>query len=151
MNYSIVCGRIHAYQRGDSNAFRYSVSYSPIVLGVPASTDSAYVSGLSLTHGLVGQRKHVWTFAGARDEATTYRINNNNNTLPSWSPVSTLHSPGPMKFPLMLVTVTSVTLVLILITTITFSTWTTLSGMVRAVVDLAPAAVLIVLHGFVSI
>ena len=30
-------------------------------------------------------------------------------------PVLTLHSPGPMKFPLMLVTVTSVTLVLILL------------------------------------
>ena len=29
------------------------------------------MSGLSLTHGLVGQRKHVWTFAGAYDETRT--------------------------------------------------------------------------------
>ena len=77
MNYSMVCGRIYAYQRGDSYAFRYSVSYSPIVLGVNASIDSSYVSGLSLTHGLVGQRKHVWTFAGAWDEISRdYNINN---------------------------------------------------------------------------
>ena len=57
-------------------------------------------------------------------------------------PVLTLHSPGPMKFPLMLVTVTSVTLVLILIGIFitTRSSWTTLSGKVRAVVGLAPAA-----------
>ena len=67
-------------------------------------------------------------------------------------PVLTLHSPGPMKFPLMLVTVTSVTLVLIYLKVVitTRSSWTTLSGKVRAVVGLAPAAVLIVLHGFVS-
>ena len=74
MNYSIVSGRIYAYQRGFSYAFRYSVDSNP-----NASIDSSYVSGLSLTHGLVGQRKHVWTFAGAWDETFTY--NNNNNTL----------------------------------------------------------------------
>ena len=71
MNYSIVCGRIYAYQRGWSGAFVYSVYYSPILLGVNASIDSSYVSGLSLTHGLVGQRKHVWTFAGAYDETSS--------------------------------------------------------------------------------
>ena len=80
-NYSIVCGRIHAYQRGASTAFGYSVIYSPIKLGVKASINSSYVSGLSLTHGLVGQRKHVWTFAGAYDETST----GNNNTLLSSS------------------------------------------------------------------
>ena len=67
MNYSIVCGRIHAYQRGRSYAFYYSLT-----LGVNGGIDSPYVSGLSLTHGLVGQRKHVWTFAGALDETTRY-------------------------------------------------------------------------------
>ena len=90
MNYSIVCGRIYAYQRGRSYAFSYSV-YSPIERGVNASIDSPYVSGLSLTHGLVGQRKHVWTFAGAYDETRTdyYALNEitrefdyyNNNTV----------------------------------------------------------------------
>ena len=95
MNYSIVCGRIHAYQRGVSAAFEYSVYISPILLGVNASIDSPYVAGLSLTHGLVGQRKHVWTFAGASDETSTgyvalNEINgeyyvNNNTVLPQWS------------------------------------------------------------------
>ena len=49
--------------------------------------------------------------------------------LPPPVPVLTLHSPGPMKFPLMLVTVTSVTLVLILLLGLVISTrssWTTL-------------------------
>ena len=78
MNYSMVCGRIYAYQRGESYAFSYSVDYRP-----NASIDSPYVSGLSLTHGLVGQRKHVWTFAVAVDETT--RRNNNNTLLPSYS------------------------------------------------------------------
>ena len=72
MSYSIVCGRIYAYQRGYSYAFQYSVYYSPRALDVPASIDSPYVSGLSLTHGLFGQRKRVWTFAGARDEKNRF-------------------------------------------------------------------------------
>ena len=73
MNYSVVCGRIYAYQRGYSWAFYYSVDYRP-----NTSIDSPYVSGLSLTHGLVGQRKHVWTFACAYDETSRHY---NNNTL----------------------------------------------------------------------
>ena len=81
MNYSMICGRIYAYQRVQSWAFTYSVDYGPIFLGVNTSIDSPYVSGLSLTHGLVGQRKHVWTFAGAFDE--TSRDYNNNTLLPS--------------------------------------------------------------------
>ena len=95
MKYSIVCGRILAYQRGDSYAFDYSVDWIHIVLGVNASIDSSYVDGLSLTHGLVGQRKHVWTFAGAWDETRTgyYTFNkitgfkyvNNNTVLTSYS------------------------------------------------------------------
>ena len=76
MNYSIVCGRIYAYQRGVSYAFRYSAYYSHRYLGVNVSIDSSYVSGLSLTHGLVEQRKHVWTFAGAEDETTRDYFNN---------------------------------------------------------------------------
>ena len=73
MNYSIVCGRIYyGYQTGESWAFGYSLIWSPIALGVNTTIDSSYVSGLSLTHGSVGQRKHVWTFAVAFDETTRY-------------------------------------------------------------------------------
>ena len=76
MNYSMICGRIYAYQRGGSAAFKYSAYYSHTYLDVNASIDSPYVSGLSLTHGLGGQRKHVWTFAGAEDETATHYNNN---------------------------------------------------------------------------
>ena len=76
MNYSMICGRIYAYQKSRSYAFYYTFFYSPIIESVNASIDSPYVSGLSLTHGLVGQRKHVWTFAGASDETTTDYYNN---------------------------------------------------------------------------
>ena len=70
MNYSMICGRIYAYQKGWSGAFTYSVQSSQ---GVNESIDSPYVAGLSLTHGEVGQRKHVWTFAGAWDEKSIYK------------------------------------------------------------------------------
>ena len=90
MNYSIACGRIYAYQIGRSYAFRYSVYWSPIELGVNASIDGPYVSGLSLTHGLVEQRKHVWTFAGAYDETIRY-----SDSCPCIDPALT----WPYKFP----------------------------------------------------
>ena len=51
MNYSIVCGRIYSYQRSDSYAFYYSVVWSPIELGVPASIDSSYV--WTVTHSWI--------------------------------------------------------------------------------------------------
>ena len=96
MNYSMICGRIYAYQRGKSWAFVYSVAQSPIIRGVNATIDSPYVSGLSLTHGLDGQRKHVWTFAGAYDETRTgyyaldettevYNFRSNNTQVPAFS------------------------------------------------------------------
>ena len=32
------------------------------------TTEAAYVSGLSVTHGPAGSRQHIWTFAAALDE-----------------------------------------------------------------------------------
>ena len=75
MNYSMICGRIYAYQRGFSRAFSHSVYWSTIEHGGNVSIDSSYVSGLSLTRGLVGQRKHVWTFA-ATDKISRINIKN---------------------------------------------------------------------------
>ena len=57
--YSSVCGRILAYQRGEANAFQH-YSFNTI--------EEAYISGVSLTHGPVGSRQHIWSFAGARYE-----------------------------------------------------------------------------------
>ena len=60
MNYSRVCGRIIAYQQGYSGAFD-SLTYG-------SSIDYDYVAGVSLTHGNVGSRQHIWTFAAAAGE-----------------------------------------------------------------------------------
>ena len=106
MNYSIVCGRIYAYQRGLSAAFFNSVHDSPTQLGVNATIDSPYVSGLSLTHGLIGQRKHVWTFAGAVDEThrgyyttTNNYVNNNTIISPFSCPCTNPTLTWPYKVP----------------------------------------------------
>ena len=61
VEYSHVYGRIIGYQDKVSCAFFYNTR----------SIDSAYVFGVSLTHGH-SPRKHIWTFAGASDETTIH-------------------------------------------------------------------------------
>ncbi len=56
VQYSRVCGRVRGYQHTSPDAF---YSQQPI--------DSAYVDGISITHGQ-SPRKHIWTFAAAADE-----------------------------------------------------------------------------------
>ena len=58
--YSRVCGRARAYQYDSPNAFLISNSGTRTV-------EETYVAGISLTHGR-SPRKHIWTFAAARDE-----------------------------------------------------------------------------------
>ena len=58
IQYSQVCGRIIGYQVGQAEAFLFS-GWSTI--------DERYVDGVSLTYG--NPRRHIWTFAGAIDEA----------------------------------------------------------------------------------
>ena len=66
-SYSRVCGRILAYPAGSTDAFFYSV-----ISGI-TSIDSVYVDGVSVTHGPVGSRQHIWTFAAARyDDTSSY-------------------------------------------------------------------------------
>ena len=65
--YTKVCGRARGYQFGFTRAF-YSSKYAGQDL------NSAYVSGLSVTHGKRGRRKHIWTFAAG------YSKNNTGNT-----------------------------------------------------------------------
>ncbi len=60
VRYSRVCGRILGYQIGSPNAFHGH-----------AVIDSYYVDGISLTHGQ-SPRKHIWSFAGAVNEASNY-------------------------------------------------------------------------------
>ena len=54
-DYTSVCGSIRAYQYGPTDAFE---AYHD---GQATTIDSAYVSGVSLTHG--SPRQHIWTFA----------------------------------------------------------------------------------------
>ena len=63
-DYSSVCGSIRAYQNGATDAFE---SYH---IGEATTIDSAYVTGVSLTHG--SPRQHIWTFAAglAEDQPT---------------------------------------------------------------------------------
>ena len=86
-NYSKVCGKILAYQKGGPTAFSSSVSSR-------ISIESQYVSGISLTYGPPGGRSHIWTFAAARYERDRYYLGSYScrciNTLYSY-----LHYPLP--------------------------------------------------------
>ena len=64
--YSKVCGKVIAYQSGYINAFRPYYSS-----GGSVGLDGYFVDGVVLTHGDV-PRKHIWTFAGTRDELVTH-------------------------------------------------------------------------------
>jgi hypothetical protein len=57
-----VCGRIRAYQLGETTAFG---SYNQGI-------DNHYVDGISLTHGKAGRRQHIWTFAAGLAEVSTH-------------------------------------------------------------------------------
>ena len=58
--YSRVCGRIKAYQRGRT------VAFSSYHWGSETTIDDAYVGGISVTHSI--QRQHTWTFAAGMSE-----------------------------------------------------------------------------------
>ena len=67
LSYTQVCGRIIGYQYGNTDAFWSSVTeYTGL--------NSWYVDGVSLTHGPIGQRTHVWTFANALYEINTVKF-----------------------------------------------------------------------------
>lgn len=59
-NYTRVCGRIIAYQYSTTRAF------SAYKYAIANTTDSAYVDGISLTHG--SPKQHIWSFASGASE-----------------------------------------------------------------------------------
>ena len=65
-DYTSVCGSVRAYQYSGTDAFE---SYHD---GEATTIDSAYVSGVSLTHG--SPRQHIWTFAAGSSEVTPSRV-----------------------------------------------------------------------------
>lgn len=61
VQYDEVCGRLVAFQVGTPSAFGF---YDMIVQDLNfVDIDDYYVDGITLTHGLTGSRKHIWTFA----------------------------------------------------------------------------------------
>ena len=81
-SYSSVCGRILAYQRGQAVAFYQAIKNNLDTI------DTAYLSGVSLTHGPAETRQHIWSFVGAwYEQGPNYRTDLNclcTNTNVSW-------------------------------------------------------------------
>ena len=64
--YSQVCGRMVGYQLSAPDAFR------PYQQGFVTTIESAYLDGVSLTHGAEGSRQHIWSFAvGESEDSST--------------------------------------------------------------------------------
>ena len=80
-SYSSVCGRILAYQRGWAGAFYHAIRFNLDTI------DTAYLSGVSLTHGPAETRQHIWSFVGADYEQNLNNTKGNcpcTNTNVSW-------------------------------------------------------------------
>ena len=81
-SYSSVCGRILAYQQGVAGAFYHAIHSNLTII------DTAYLSGVSLTHGPAETRQHIWSFVGADyEQDPNYRTDFNcpcTNTAVSW-------------------------------------------------------------------
>ena len=60
--YSAVCGRVVGYQYGITLSFWYNTANGPQTI------DEYYADGVTLTHGPVGAREHIWTFATGLEE-----------------------------------------------------------------------------------
>ena len=62
--YSVVCGRVLAYQFSTPNAF-FAFQYDPTL-----SIDEAYLDGVSITYGS-SPRQHIWSFAAGISRSRT--------------------------------------------------------------------------------
>ena len=85
--YGRICGRIRAYQWGSPDAFAAYYSQPPFTIG------SAYVDGVSVTHGT--PRNHIWTFAAGVSEHPPFTLSScpcdSNNAKPAPSFVGKDH------------------------------------------------------------
>ena len=126
--YSRVCGKVLAYQYGDTDAFgtpRQDATFS---------LSSVYVDGVSLTHG--EPRKHIWTFAAAASEMGV-----------GASSCQCIYLALPLILPVLLAHSTSVILAQKHIESIPPSYFLTLCGMERAVSHQTTAVASTLLHG----
>ena len=67
-SYSKICGRINAYQVGATDAFDSFLSFGQ------TSIDTAYIDGISVTHGAPGSRQHIWSFVVALYEQDSHYV-----------------------------------------------------------------------------
>lgn len=63
--YRQVCGRMVGYQLSAPDAFR------PYHEGSVRNIEGAYLDGVSVTHGSVGSRQHIWSFAVGESETSS--------------------------------------------------------------------------------
>ena len=63
--YRQVCGRMVGYQLSAPDAFR------PYHEGSVRTIEGAYLDGVSVTHGSVGSRQHIWSFAVGESETSS--------------------------------------------------------------------------------
>ena len=70
--YSKVCGRVAAYAYGSLNAFASILS--------EVTLDSAYLDGVSLTHGSGSSRSHIWSFAACTSGSTSCSCHNSSSS-----------------------------------------------------------------------
>ena len=68
--YSEVCGRVEAYHHGTASAFNLDSNTN--YLDNSEALESAYLDGLSLTHGAEHHRQHIWSFVTAINEMTHF-------------------------------------------------------------------------------
>ena len=65
--YSRVCGKINAFQKGIPDGFAASTFYNRGI-----QLDGPYLDGVSITHGEVGSRQHIWSFVVTRFEGESF-------------------------------------------------------------------------------
>ena len=83
--YSKICGRIVTYQIGWTGGFNQAIHFNQGIKG-------AYLDGISLTHGALGSRQHIWSFIG------TFYDQDPNIVKVSAVHVPTLLSTGPIRY-----------------------------------------------------
>ena len=78
VSYQQVCGRARGYQKGSTDGF--------YTFGNEISIDTAYVQGLSITHG--NPRQHIWSYAMGVSDYGNYRANCPCAAIPGEAPPS---------------------------------------------------------------
>ena len=86
LNYCQVCGRLRGYQFGSPEAFSRSIIISSLTV------DSQYLDGVSITHGNIGSRRLIWTYAVGVTTGHTNRFGCPCNTGSTVSPPSIVGS-----------------------------------------------------------